>query len=169
MAILKILQYPDSLLRRKGYQVSDVSSPIIQSIIDDMLETLLNTQSCMALAATQLAIDIPPNITVVHEPKAQGGVICLVNPEIILAEGEISDYEGCMSIAEVNAVVTRAAQVKVKALDRLGNTVEITAKDYLARCFQHEIDHLKGILYIDKLSSLKRSRLLRKLEKMQNR
>jgi peptide deformylase len=170
MAILRILQYPDPLLRRQAYQVSDVKAKVTQAIIDDMIETLFAAKNCMALAATQLAIEVPPQITVINEPTAKGGVWCLINPEIIEATGNSRDAEGCMSVPLVaRSVVARAEQVKVRALDREGNPLEISAQDYFARCLQHEIDHLKGVLYIDKLSSLKRSIIIRKLEKMKDR
>lgn len=167
MAILRILQYPDPLLRRKAYEVTDVKAKVVQAIIDDMIETLKVTKNCYALAATQLAIEVPPQITVINEPTMGRDTLCLINPKIVASEGTLRDIEGCMSVPlEVRTVIERAARVKVRALDREGMPLEFTADDYFARCVQHEIDHLQGVIYIDRLSSLKRSRIIRKLEKM---
>ncbi|MCL5260066.1 MAG: peptide deformylase [Gammaproteobacteria bacterium] len=168
MAILKIIQYPNPLLKRKAYRVKDVKDPRVQQIIADMIETLAHTSNCAALAATQLAIDIPPSITVINSPVNPGEVICLVNPEIISASGKVSDVEGCMSVypAEINAVVERSQKVQVKAQDRTGELIEFIAEDYFARCIQHELDHLNGMLYIDRLSPLKKSRFLKKITKL---
>lgn len=171
MTILKILQYPDALLKRVAKPVADVKDKEIQAIIDDMIETLCAASNCMALAATQLALDNPPSITVINDSTANGGVLCLVNPEIITRAGRSSDFEGCMSIGpgSISALVERAAHIRYKALDRAGKIIAATADDYFARCIQHEIDHLQGKLFIDLLSPLKRSRLLHKLEKARAR
>jgi peptide deformylase len=168
MALLKILQYPDPLLRRKAFPVTDIKSAIIQRTIDDMLETLANTADCAALAATQLSIEVPPMITVIDSPVEVGTVLCLVNPEIIIAEGEFSAMEGCMSVApgRISTTVKRAAKVKAKAFDRRGKPIELNAEGYFAKCIQHEIDHLFGVLYIDKLSALKRLLIEKKLKKL---
>lgn len=166
MSILQILQYPDLRLRRKGHQVTDVKSPKIQKIIDNMLETLLNTENCAALASTQLDLENPPNITVINMPindSDKNELICLVNPQITKKEGSTIDKEGCMSVypQELYADVTRATKIQVKAIDQHGNKLEFEATDYFARCIQHEYDHLKGVLYIDHLTKSYRSRILK--------
>jgi peptide deformylase len=165
MAIIPILQYPDPRLHQKARQVSDPLAQDIQKIIADMLETLAHTEQCAALAATQLDIPNPPAITVINPIGAITEPLCLINPEIVTSEGEQAEPEGCMSVypQEVYAIVKRAQKIKLKALDRNGQPLEITAEDFLAKCFQHEIDHLNGILFVDRLSSLKRQRLEKKI------
>lgn len=171
MAILQILQYPDTRLRRKGYTVTDVQSPEVQKIIDDIYETLAATKHCAGLSATQLAIDPAPSITVINPPLPGETPWCLINPKIIAASGSQIGEEGCMSVCPdmISAKVERYAHVKVTALDRSGKTVTIDADEILAVCLQHEIDHLNGILYIDHLSPLKRSRIEKKIAKLATR
>ncbi|MDR1057443.1 MAG: peptide deformylase [Coxiellaceae bacterium] len=170
MAILKILQYPDLRLRRKGYQVTDVTALKIQTIIDNMTETLLAEKNCAGLAATQLDLEEPPSITVINYPtsKTKKDILCLVNPQIITQEGSNTSEERCMSIRpkEFSAKIKRSAKIKARALDLHGNKIELEATDFLASCIQHEYDHLQGILYIDYLSKLKRAFLERKIAKL---
>lgn len=169
MSILRILQYPDLHLRRKGHKVTDVKSAKIKKIIKNMLETLDNVGSCAALAATQLDIEQPPCITVINPiTDDMDDVLCLINPQIVAQEGSNTEEEGCMSIfsKDIRAEIKRAYKIKVKYLDVHGNQVEFEAEGYLARCIQHECDHLNGILYIDHLSKLKRYLLEKKILKL---
>lgn len=170
MSILKILQYPDLRLRRKGYQVTNVKDPKIQKVIENMTETLLAQESCAGLSSTQLDLEEPPSITVINtsENPNHDNILCLINPQIIATEGDTINDEGCMSVfpGEIYAKVKRAAKINVKALDIDGNKVEFEAEGFLARCVQHEYDHLQGILYIDHLSKLKRAYLERKMAKL---
>ena len=169
MPILKILQYPDLRLRRKSIDVTDVKSAKIQKIIENMMETLVNTDNCGALAATQLDLENPPSIVVVNHLKDHkyDNILCLINPKIISKEGSAINEEACMSVCpqEIYAEIKRATKVKVKALDHNGNQVELDATDYFARCIQHECDHLRGVLYIDYLSKSERSRIDEKIAK----
>lgn len=166
MTILKILQYPDPRLKQVAKPVEKIDARI-QKIIDDMLETLANTKNCAALAATQLDIAAPPFITVIDRATTQDKTICLINPKIIKAEGEQFEYEGCMSVRPdlVHERVKRAFKVTVEALDPAGNPITFEAEGYLAKCIQHEIDHLQGKLYIDHLSRLKLERIRSKIKK----
>jgi len=168
MSILQILQYPDLRLRRKSHKVTDVKSSRIKKIIKDMLETLANTGNCAALAATQLDIEQPPSIIVINSMDDDDGVLCLINPQIIAQEGHDVAEEGCMSVfqGDIYANVKRATKITVKTLDVHGKQVEFTEEGYLARCIQHEYDHLNGILYIDHLSKLKRAFLEKKMKKL---
>lgn len=169
MSILKILQYPDLRLRRKGHKVTDVKSAKIKKTIKDMLETLANAESCAALSATQLDMEQPPSITVINPlTDDMDDVLCLINPQIVAQEGSNAAEEGCMSIfpEDIRAEIKRANKIKVKTLDVYGNHIEFEAEGYLARCIQHEYDHLNGILYIDHLSKLKRSLLEKKMLKL---
>lgn len=167
MTILKILQYPDSRLKRKAVKVDDIKSAQTQKIIDDMFETLAHTHHCAGLSATQLDLEFAPSITVINSFIASDIPLCLINPEIISSSGKVYEEEGCMSVypEEINALVERFAKVTFKALDREGNQIESTAEEFFARVIQHELDHLNGILYIDRISPLKRSRIDKKIKK----
>lgn len=167
MAILEILQYPNSRLHKKADLVETFDSEI-KKVIDDMLETLHNTKNCAGLAATQLNIKNPKAITIIYdysdekdpEPPLQRPSLCLVNPVIIAREGEFSEPEGCMSVSGgIYEPVLRAEKVTVRAMNRDGEFFEIQAEGYMAKLLQHEIDHLNGLLFIDRLSRLKRQRI----------
>ena len=168
MAVISILQYPNPRLFQKASMVADVNDPDIRKIIQDMFDTLANTKNCAALAASQLDILNPPRILVINPILPYTKPFCLINPEIITkSEEKLLESEGCMSVypENVTAKVSRAKAITLKALDVFGNEIIIPAENFLARCFQHEIDHLNGILYIDLLSKIKKDRLLAKLEK----
>lgn len=166
MTILKILQYPDPRLKQKGHHV-DVIDDRIKKIIDDMFETHYNAENCAALAATQLDIVNPPHITVIDFSPNKDQPLCLINGEIIERDGVHEEGEGCMSIAGVYEKVKRAAKIKVRAMDREGKIIEFAADDYMAKCIQHELDHLNGTVFIDRISPLKRGRIDKKFEKWQ--
>lgn len=168
MTILKILQYPDSRLAKKAVPVEDVKNPAVQKLVDDMLETLANLSSCAGLAATQLDVPIPWNVTVISPTEEVPKILCLINPEILHSEGESAEDEGCMSVfpEQVHAKVKRAKAITFRALDREGVKIEMTTDGFLAKCVQHEIDHLSGRLYIERLSPLKLSMIKRKIVKL---
>jgi len=132
-------------------------------LIDDMFETIYAARG-IVLAATQ--VGRTERICVVDVEKAR---YALVNPEIIVSDGEQTGEEGCLSIPEIYGDVTRAQHVVVRALDRDGKPIEIDATDLLARCVQHEIDHLHGRLFIDYLSLLKRQAALKKWRKLRGK
>ncbi len=159
MALLEIVQYPNKLLRRKGRYVTDINHPKVQRDITDMLETLQSCgDNCAALAATQLAINDPYDIVVINplpdEPIFHKQPLVLVNPRLSSSGSTVKGLEGCMSISPdtIHAEVARASEVAVTALNRNGEPLAFTAKDFFARCLQHECDHLKGKLYIDYLT-----------------
>jgi peptide deformylase len=162
MALLEILHFPDSRLRKKAAPVEVVDDKI-RSIIDDMLETMYNAPG-IGLAATQ--VNIHKRIAVIDISEEKNEPLCLINPEIIEKEGTEKSEEGCLSVPEYYADVTRAEKVKIKALDRDGNEFELEADGLLAVCIQHEMDHLLGKLFVDYLSPLKQKRLRKKLEKL---
>lgn len=168
MTILRVLQYPDPRLRQKAKKV-DVFDERIKKIIKDMFETHYSLENCAALAATQLDIQDPPMITVIDFSEHRNQPFCLVNPEIIERESTQTSEEGCMSVASehhsVFEKVTRSQRIRVKALDQNGNPLDFIAEDYMAKCIQHELDHLHGKIFLDHLSRLKRSRLENKLYK----
>lgn len=171
MPILSILQYPNPRLGKKAETVTHFDQAL-QGIIDDMFETLHHTPNCAGLAATQLDIKNPPKITVIYdyrekERPSKEEALCLINPEVIIREGESSEPEGCMSVSGgIYEPVLRSAKVTVRALDREGNTFEIVGEGYMAKLLQHEIDHLNGIIFIDRVSRLKRQRIDKKISKI---
>jgi len=168
MAILNIIQYPDLRLKRKSADVTDVNDPHIQKIISRMFDTLANSSNCAALAATQLDIENPPSIVVFNSSEEDEPPYCLINPKIIKQSGSESAKEGCMSVLidDVSAEVTRATEVTVKALNIYGKKIEFTVQDFAARCIQHECDHLQGIIYLDRISKLKRALIDKKIKKL---
>lgn len=167
MSILKLYEYPDEVLRQKCERVTKVDSEL-RKFLDDMLETMYADKGC-GLAAPQVGVSkriivLDPNPSDVDLSARRP--MYLVNPEIIWhSEETVMFKEGCLSLPDQCAEVERFERVRVHYTDYDGNEQEILADDLLAIILQHEIDHLDGILYIDHLSRLKRTRLLKKLEK----
>ena len=153
MAKLEIVQHPAPRLSLPGSVVEEVT-PEIKKLVEDMFETHYAQNNCAALAATQLGI--PLRITVIDFSKEKNQPLCLINPEVISGTGHTNTEEGCMSIQGVFEKVRRYECVKVRAMD-LDGQVKIYEEDgFMAKCMQHEIDHLNGILMIDRLSPLKK-------------
>ena len=162
MALLDILRFPDARLRTKAVPVTEVTDGI-REFLDDMLETMY-TAPGIGLAATQ--VNVHQEIVVVDVSEDKNQPYCLINPVIIKAEGEKICEEGCLSVPEYFAEVKRAEKITVKALDRVRKEFELEADGLLAVCIQHELDHLKGKLFVDYLSPLKQQRLRKKFEKL---
>jgi peptide deformylase len=161
---IKIYTYPDSALRIIADPVENIDGDI-QQFIDSMAETMYAAPG-VGLAATQVG-ETKRILIYDISPKDKGrNLSVLINPEIVLAEGEIVYEEACLSVIDFSAEVARSAKVKVRGVDRDGNPVDIEAEDLLARCLQHEIDHLNGVLIIDHISSLKRSLYKKRLNKL---
>ncbi|NJI86892.1 MULTISPECIES: peptide deformylase [Shewanella] len=161
MALLKVLRFPDERLRTIAQPVTEFDSAL-QAQIDNMFETMYEEKG-IGLAATQ--VDFHKQLIVmdlqddVERPKV------FINPQIISASGDFCNEEGCLSVPGIYAKVDRAEFITVTALDRDGNEFTIEADGLFAICIQHEIDHLKGKLFVDYLSPLKRQRIRQKLEK----
>jgi len=170
MTKIRILDYPDPKLKRVGKKV-DVVNDEVKKIIADMFETHYGTENCAALAATQLDFAEPLAITVIDFSENKDDPLCLINPEIIESDGEQFEYEGCMSVYpdHLHERVKRAERVVVSALNEQGERIELSAEGFMAKCLQHEIDHLNGLTYLDRLSPLKRQRLLDKLYKIKKK
>lgn len=165
MAKYDILQYPDPKLKRKGIKVKEFDDRI-RKIIKNMFETHYGAENCAALAATQLDIPDAPHITVIDFSAEKNQPLCLVNGEITHREGEMYEPEGCMSVpGGTYEKVKRAEKIHVKALDKEGKPIEFDAEGFMAKCIQHELDHLDGTIFIDRLSSLKHKRVDKRLEK----
>lgn len=166
MAIIRILQYPDPRLNVRAERV-EVFDDALQKTIDDMFETHYNTENCAALAATQLDFEHPKAITVIDFSPNKDQPLCLVNPEVVWRSEELLDEaEGCMSVSGgIYEKVGRSLKIKVKAQDRHGKPLEMDAEGFMAKCIQHEVDHLNGRIFIDHLSRLKRQRIDKRFEK----
>lgn len=165
MAILPILTIPHPILMQKAKPVAAVTDEI-KKLIDDMAETMYAAPG-VGLAAPQVGrllriVVIDVDYT---DEKKRANLRVLVNPEILHSEGVITWDEGCLSVPGVSEEVKRSAKVIVRALDRNGNPHEIHGEGLLAVCMQHEIDHLEGTLFVDKLSGLRRKLALRHLKK----
>ncbi|WP_341677196.1 peptide deformylase [Niveibacterium sp. SC-1] len=161
MALLPILHYPDERLHTKAKPVVEVTDTI-RKLIDDMAETMYAAPG-IGLAATQ--VDFHQRIVVIDVSEDRSGLTALINPEILERSGEQVCEEGCLSVPGVYEKVSRAERVKVRALDRNGQTFELEAEGLLAVCVQHEIDHLDGKVFVEYLSSLKLNRIKTKLAK----
>ncbi|WP_339058475.1 peptide deformylase [Candidatus Regiella endosymbiont of Tuberolachnus salignus] len=170
MSILKILHFPDVQLRKIAKPVEKIDANI-ERIVDDMFDTMYAEEG-IGLAATQ--VDIHKQIIVIHIPddrdqneriEAHYRPLVLINPELLEESGETGIKEGCLSIPGVRAWVKRSEKVKIRALDRDGNSFTLEADGLLAICIQHEMDHLKGKLFIDYLSPLKFQLIQKKIEK----
>ncbi len=164
MAILKILTYPDPKLKKKSSPVEKIDKEI-EKLLDDMTETMYDAPG-VGLAAPQVGVNFRVIVVDISAREQDSpGLIELINPEIISSEGVMVGEEGCLSIPGFSSEVKRKAKVKVKGLDRNGHFIELEGTGLLARAFQHEIDHIDGILYIDRLSRLKRELLKKKIVK----
>lgn len=161
MAIRKIIYLPDARLRLVAKPIEEITEEL-QQLIDDMFETMYSVNG-VGLAAPQIGISLRLSVIDVIGDKTQQ--IVLINPEIIAAEGEEVYQEGCLSVPSVYDTVKRAKKVTVRALDRFGKPFEMSGEGVLGECFQHEIDHLNGKLFVDLLSPLKRTMARRKLDK----
>jgi len=164
MAILEIKKYPDEILKTKASFVDEINGNI-QKLIDDMIETMYKANG-VGLSAPQVGVS-KRIIVVDTSPRQENqSLIVLINPEIINSEGEIISEEGCLSLPGFITRLQRKQKVFVKGLDKNGKEIEIEAEGLLARAFQHEIDHLEGILLIDRISPLKRELFRRKYKKI---
>jgi peptide deformylase len=164
MAVRYIVSYPHEVLQSPARKVERIDDSIRQ-LVRDMAETMYAAPG-VGLAAPQVGEPlqvIVMDVTPQEEP--QKNLIALVNPEIVAAEGEVESKEGCLSVAEVTCEIKRHTKVRVRGLDLEGRPVEMDAEGLLAIVVQHELDHLKGMLIFDRLSSLKRDLIKRKLRK----
>jgi peptide deformylase len=165
MAVRTVLTYPDPFLRKKTLPVDRVDEEI-RDLIQDMADTMY-AEPGVGLAAIQIGVD---RSVIVYDSTPEEGAErefeALVNPEILSQDGTVlSENEGCLSVPDFRADVIRSATVRVKGLDKNGEPVEFDADGFLSIVLQHEIDHLNGILFIDRISSLKREMYKRRVRK----
>jgi peptide deformylase len=163
--VYPIVKFPDPILQRPTEPVTAFDDDL-RTLVDDMFESMYVAHG-IGLAAPQ--IGIPKRLTVIDLSfqKNPEDKIALINPEVVTKEGKIYEEEGCLSLPDIREKVARAAKVKIRAQDLEGNWFERDADDLLARAFQHEIDHLDGVLFIFRISALKRDFVLRKIRKLQ--
>ncbi|MBW7474164.1 peptide deformylase [Paenibacillus oenotherae] len=149
MAIKFIVKNPDSVLREKAITVTKYNANL-HKLLQDMAETMYDAEG-VGLAAPQIGIS---KRVIVVDVGDDHGLIEMVNPEIVEQEGEQLGPEGCLSIPDLNGDVRRAQRIKIKGFDRNGAPFEMEATDFLARAFQHEVDHLNGVLFTDIADSI---------------
>jgi peptide deformylase len=162
---LKIVKYPEPVLSQPGEPVTEFNGDLAK-LADDMFETMYASQG-IGLAAPQVAVSKRVTVIDLSQGKDPAQKLVLVNPEVILREGRQYEEEGCLSFPEIREKVVRSATVRVRAQDLKGKWFEMDGEELLARAFQHEIDHLDGMLFIFRMSALKRDLTLRKIRKMQ--
>ena len=163
--IREIVKYPDPILQRPTEPVTEFNEEL-RALVDDMFESMYAAHG-IGLAAPQIGISKRITVIDLSFQKNPEEKIVLINPEIIHKQGKQSEEEGCLSLPEIREKVSRAEKVRVRAQDVNGKWFELDGDELLARAFQHEIDHLDGILFIFRVSALKRDLLLRKIRKMQ--
>jgi len=162
MALLPILRYPDPRLHKVAQPVSAVDARI-RTLIDDMFETMYDAKG-IGLAAIQ--VDVHERLIVMDVSEQRNQRLVLINPELVWASDErVLGEEGCLSVPGIYDGVERAERVRVRALDETGQAREIEADGLLAVCIQHEMDHLRGKVFVEYLSPLKRGRIKTKLLK----
>jgi peptide deformylase len=150
MAIYQIVQEHDPILRQKSKIIPAVTPSVVR-LLDNLKDTLAAQKTGVGLAAPQIGIS---KRAIVARLQEEEEFYELINPEIVESEGVERDSEGCLSVPNWVGEVDRAVKVRIRALNRMGATAEYTAEGYLARVFQHEIDHLDGILFVDRAVKL---------------
>jgi peptide deformylase len=163
--IYPIVKFPDPILQRASAPVTEFDEDL-RKLVADMFESMYAAQG-IGLAAPQIGIAKRLTVIDLSNKKEPKDKIVLINPEITLQEGKQLEEEGCLSLPEIRDKVRRSARVIVKAQDEFGKWKEYEGTELLARAFQHEIDHLNGVLFIFRISALKRDLILRRIRKMQ--
>ena len=162
MALLTILEFPDPRLRTVAKPVEQVDDNIRQ-LIDNMFETMYDAPG-VGLAASQ--VNVHKQVVVIDVSEEKDQPMVFINPSIEVLDSDLFDYEeGCLSVPGFQEIISRPEHIRVTALDRNGDTFTIEPTGLLAVCIQHEMDHLKGKLFVDYISNMKRQRIRKKLEK----
>lgn len=164
--VRKILKYGEPVLEQRAEPVTNFDTPELRALVADMWETMYAAKG-VGLAAPQIGIAQRISVIDTSVGEEESKRIVIINPEIVRTEGKQTGEEGCLSIPGFREPVTRANRVTVRAFDEKGDAIELTGEELLARAFQHEIDHLNGILFINHLSALKRDIIRRKIKKLQ--
>ncbi len=167
MAVLPIRTYPDPILRAKTARVEKIDGSL-DRLIEDMIETM-HAAPGVGLAANQVGVSLQAaviDLSSREDDDQRHPLLVIINPEILSLEGSVMEEEGCLSIPDYAEKVKRAAKVRVRAQDRTGKTFELEAEGLLAKALQHEIDHLNGLLFVDRLSPLKKNIFKRRYRKL---
>lgn len=165
LKVHEVVKYPDPVLAKRGEPVTEFG-PELETLVDEMFESMYEAQG-IGLAAPQISISKRITVIDVSFKKNPEDKIALINPEVVEREGKQVEEEGCLSLPEIREKVQRASWVKVRAQDVTGKWFEVEGEELLSRALQHEIDHLDGVLFIDRISRLKRDLVLRKIKKLQ--
>lgn len=163
--IHEIVKYPDRVLSKPGEPVTEFDEDL-NILVEEMFESMYAAHG-IGLAAPQIGLSKRLTVIDVNFKKDPADKLVLINPEIVEREGKQFEEEGCLSLPEIREKVTRAAKVKVRAQNVAGEWFEVEGEELLSRALQHEIDHLDGILFLDRLSRLKRELVVRKIKKLQ--
>jgi peptide deformylase len=163
--ILKIVKYPEPVLSQPGEPVTEFDASL-RKLVADLFETTYASQG-IGLAAPQVSVSKRVTVVDLSQGKDPAQKLAIINPEVIFREGRQYEEEGCLSFPDIREKVVRAARVRIRAQDEQGKWFEMDGDELLARAFQHEIDHLDGMLFIFRMSGLKRDLTLRKIRKMQ--
>ncbi|MGH9606750.1 MAG: peptide deformylase [Terracidiphilus sp.] len=164
--ILKIVKYPEPVLQQPGEPVTEFNGEL-RKFVADLFETMYASQG-IGLAAQQVGVAKRITIIDLSLGKDPAQKLAFINPEVIFREGKQYEDEGCLSFPEIREKVARAAKVRIRAQDENGKWFEMDGEELLSRALQHEIDHLDGVLFIFRMSALKRNLTLRKIRKLQN-
>ena len=162
--ILKIVKYPDPVLSRPGEPITEFNDEL-RKLVADMFETTYSSQG-IGLAAPQVGVSKRLTVVDLSVGKVPEDKLVLINPEIIFSDGKLYEEEGCLSFPDIREKVVRHAKVRIRAQDEKGKWFEMDGEDVLSRCFQHEIDHVDGMLFIFRMSALKRDLVQRKIRKL---
>ncbi len=162
--IRPILRYGDSLLHQPAAPV-EVFDDGLQTLIDDMIETMYAAPG-IGLAATQVGVRVRVFVADTTVGRDRNGLIVMVNPAFVERDGMQLEEEGCLSIPGFNATVVRPSRAVLRGLDRHGEEQTVEAKGLLARAFQHEMDHLDGMVFVDRLRGIKRDLIVRRIQKL---
>ena len=164
--VRKIVKYGEAVLERKAQPVKEFGTAGLKQIVADMFETMYAAKG-VGLAAPQIGISQRISVIDTSVGEDEAAKVVIINPEITFREGSQTGEEGCLSIPGFREQVTRSNKVTVRAFNEKGEPVEHSGEELLARAFEHEIDHLDGILFITHLSALKRDMIRRKIKKLQ--
>jgi peptide deformylase len=162
--ILKIVKYPDPVLSRPGEPITEFNDEL-RKLVADMFETTYASQG-IGLAAPQVGVSKRLTVVDLSVGKVPEDKLVRSNPEIIFSDGKLYEEEGCLSFPDIREKVVRHAKVRIRAQDEKGKWFEMDGEDVLSRCFQHEIDHVDGMLFIFRMSALKRDLVQRKIRKL---
>ena len=163
--ILKIVKFPEPVLQQPGEPVTEFDGEL-RKFVANLFETMYASQG-IGLAAQQVGVAKRITVIDLSQGKDPAQKLVLINPEVISREGKQYEEEGCLSFPDIREKIARAAKVRIRAQDEKGKWFEMDGEELLSRAFQHEIDHLDGMLFIFRMSALKRDLNLHKIRKMQ--